>query len=107
MAPTVFILLHRDTAGTTTILSVFTDLQDANASCLAQAHEAKVDATVKPHEPLRWAAADGTSTWVERHTVSPRKSLRLPPSPKRKGSNLYDNDEDDVIEVQDKEPNYD
>ncbi|KAI6763808.1 hypothetical protein HG530_007597 [Fusarium avenaceum] len=88
MAPSVYILLQRDTESTVTITSVFLDLQDANAALLHLAQEAGVDpATAKPasgtsssdakgslsKEPLRWEAADGTSAWVERHTVTNRK----------------------------------
>ncbi|KAF4463465.1 hypothetical protein FALBO_9721 [Fusarium albosuccineum] len=127
MAPSVFVLLHRDTSSTVSIVSVFLDLQDANAACLHHAQEAGVD--VKPaasapnsenkpslnKEPLRWEAPDGTSCWVERHTVTPRKTL-VPggaaaatekPGLKRNDSRLYINDEDDVIEVADTDGHYD
>ncbi|KAH6874720.1 hypothetical protein B0T10DRAFT_498421 [Thelonectria olida] len=110
MAPSVYILLHKDTSGTPTILSVFSELPDANAACLEQAAEAKVETgACSPRSLRRWEAADGTACWVEKHTVVPRKSalLKRPASPKRNNSNLYDNDEDDVIELQDKDGHYD
>ncbi|KAH7148405.1 hypothetical protein EDB81DRAFT_758830 [Dactylonectria macrodidyma] len=110
MAPSVYILLHRDSdaSGTATIVSVFSELQDANAACLQQAVEAKVEPkTQVPREPIRWEAPDGTACWVEKHTVVPPKNLKRPESPKRKDSSLYDNDEDDVIEVQDQDGHYD
>ncbi|KAJ4260943.1 Hypothetical protein NCS54_00726800 [Fusarium falciforme] len=123
MAPSVFVLLHRDTSSTVSIVSVFLDLQDANAACLHSAQEAGVE--VKPadsekgsekpslnKEPLRWEAADGTSSWVERHTVTPRKNLgpsaaERPSGLKRNDSRLYINDEDDVIELADDDGHYD
>ncbi|KAH6986228.1 hypothetical protein BGZ61DRAFT_482268 [Ilyonectria robusta] len=112
MAPSVYILFHRDSdvSGTSTIVSVFSELQDANAACLQQAAEAKVEPKIQvPREPLRWEAPDGTACWVEKHAVVPRKTLNpvRPESPKRKDSSLYDNDEDDVIEVQDQDGHYD
>ncbi|KAF4451574.1 actin polymerization protein [Fusarium austroafricanum] len=121
MAPSVYILLHRDTESNITITSVFLDLQDANAALLHQAQEAGVDpATAKPtagdakdslaKSPLRWEAADGTAAWVERHTVTNRKS-HAPgadkPGLKRNDSRLYINDDDDVIEVADHDGHYD
>lgn len=128
MAPSVFILLHRDTSSTVSVVSVFLDLQDANAACLHSAQEAGVE--VKPatadkkesekpslsKEPLRWEAPDGTSSWVERHTVTPRKTLAPGASAaaerpgsglKRNDSRLYINDEDDVIELADDDGHYD
>lgn len=127
MAPSVFVLLHRDTSSTVSIVSVFLDLQDANAACLHSAQEAGVEVkpaaatdsekkeSVKPSlnkEPLRWEAPDGTSSWVERHTVTPRKNLgpgaaERPSGLKRNDSRLYINDEDDVIELADDDGHYD
>ncbi|KAJ4206724.1 hypothetical protein NW767_003012 [Fusarium falciforme] len=123
MAPSVFVLLHRDTSSTVSIVSVFLDLQDANAACLHSAQEAGVEVKLadsekgseKPSlnkEPLRWEAADGTSSWVERHTVTPRKNLgpsaaERPSGLKRNDSRLYINDEDDVIELADDDGHYD
>ncbi|KAF5001884.1 hypothetical protein FGRMN_731 [Fusarium graminum] len=127
MAPSVYILLQRDTESTVTIISVFLDLQDANAALLHQAREAGVDpATAKPaagtsssdvkdslsKEPLRWEAADGTSAWVERHTVTGRKhqapGAADKPGLKRNDSRLYVNDDDDdVIVVDDHDGHYD
>lgn len=111
MAPSVYLLLHKDTSGTPTIVSVFAELADANAACLASAAEAQVKTGVRsPRDLRRWEAPDGTTCWVEKHVVVPRKlasTLQRPASPKRNNSNLYDNDEDDVIELQDKEEHYD
>ncbi|KAF5019901.1 hypothetical protein F66182_8085 [Fusarium sp. NRRL 66182] len=123
MAPSVYILLHRDSESTVTITSVFLDLQDANAALLHQAREAGVDSSsVKPaaaeasssslnKEPLRWEAADGTAAWVERHTVTNRKThapgTADKPGLKRNDSRLYINDDDDVIEVVDHDGHYD
>ncbi|KAM0555144.1 hypothetical protein ACHAPJ_006496 [Fusarium lateritium] len=131
MAPSVYILLHRDTESTVTITSVFLDLQDANAALLHQVQEAGADpATVKPatatassdtakdqqpslnKEPLRWEAADGTAAWVERHTVTNRKAHATggaeKPGLKRNDSRLYINDDDDdVIVVDDHDGHYD
>lgn len=109
MAPSIFILLHRDAAGATTILSVHLELADANAQCLIHAKEAKVDpaATATVNQPLRWEAPDGESAWVEKHAVQPRKNLRPQAGLQRKQSRLYDSDEDDAIEVQDGEGHYD
>ncbi|KAM0188745.1 hypothetical protein ACHAPI_010456 [Fusarium lateritium] len=125
MAPSVYILLQRDTESTVTITSVFLDLQDANAALLHLAQEAGVDpATAKPasgtdakgslsKEPLRWEAADGTSAWVERHTVTNRKqhapgAAADKPGLKRNDSRLYINDDDDdVIVVDDHDGQYD
>ncbi|KAF4978985.1 hypothetical protein FZEAL_4716 [Fusarium zealandicum] len=130
MAPSVFVLLYRDTSSTVSILSVYLELQDANAACLHHAQEAGVDlAVAKPDsdskaaassekpsltkEPLRWEAPDGTSSWVERHTVTPRKTLAPAasasekPGLKRNDSRLYINDDDDVIEVADHDGHYD
>ncbi|KAF9765099.1 hypothetical protein IL306_002667 [Fusarium sp. DS 682] len=121
MAPSVYILLQRDTESNVTITSVFLDLQDANAALLHTAQEAGVDpATAKPANgdakdsltkaPLRWEAADGTAAWVERHTVTNRKA-HAPgaemPGLKRNDSRLYINDDDDVIEVADHDGQYD
>jgi hypothetical protein len=127
MAPSVYILLQRDTESTVTITSVFLDLQDANAALLHLAQEAGVDtATAKPasgmsssdakgslsKQPLRWEAADGTSAWVERHTVTNRKQnapgAADKPGLKRNDSRLYINDDDDdVIVVDDHDGQYD
>lgn len=111
MAPSIFILLHRDAAGATTILSVHLELSDANAQCLIHAKEAKVDpaATATVNQPLRWEAPDGESAWVEKHAVQPRKNLRPQAEGglQRKQSRLYDSDEDDAIEVNDGESHYD
>ncbi|KAG8677504.1 hypothetical protein FPOAC1_003527 [Fusarium poae] len=125
MAPSVYILLQRDTESTVIISSVYLDLQDANAALLHLAQEAGVDpATAKPtaaatgsdqpslvKEPLRWEAADGTAAWVERHTVTSRKTHATgsadKPGLKRNDSQLYVNDDDDVIEVTDHDGHYD
>ncbi|RGP75833.1 actin polymerization bzz1 [Fusarium longipes] len=127
MAPSVYILLQRDTESTVTISSVYLDLQDANAALLHLAQEAGVDpATAKPtaaagseqpslvKEPLRWEAADGTAAWVERHTVASRKTHTTgspgaadKPGLKRNDSRLYVNDDDDIIEVTDYDGHYD
>ncbi|KAM0400714.1 hypothetical protein ACHAPZ_005790 [Fusarium culmorum] len=133
MAPSVYILLQRDTESTVIISSVYLDLQDANAALLHLAQEAGVDpATAKPtadagseqpslvKEPLRWEAADGTAAWVERHTVTNRKTHASgasgasgaagaadKPGLKRNDSRLYVNDDDDVIEVTDHDGHYD
>lgn len=121
MAPSVYILLQRDTESNVTVTSVFLDLQDANAALLHAAQEAGVDpASAKPADgdaedsltkaPLRWEAADGTTAWVERHTVNNRK-VQAPgaekPGLKRNDSRLYINDDDDIIEVADHDGHYD
>lgn len=112
MAPSIFILLHRSADSVTSILSVFLELADANEACLARAKEAKVDpaGTANVNEPLRWEAPDGESAWVEKHAVTLRKNLK-PALPnggvQRKGSQLYDSDEDDGIEVHDNDGHYD
>lgn len=120
MAPSVFILLHRDTSSTVSILSVFLDLQDANAACLYHAQEASVEAkpaasaSASLKEPLKWEGPDGTACWVERHTVTARKNAgpggataEKPGSLKRNDSRLYINDDDDIIEVNDNDGHYD
>ncbi|KAK6725007.1 hypothetical protein SNK04_003818 [Fusarium graminearum] len=127
MAPSVYILLQRDTESTVIISSVYLDLQDANAALLHLAQEAGIDpATAKPtadagseqpslvKEPLRWEAADGTAAWVERHAVTNRKTHASgsagaadKPGLKRNDSRLYVNDDDDVIEVTDHDGHYD
>ncbi|GKU00347.1 actin polymerization protein [Fusarium langsethiae] len=128
MPPSVYILLQRDTESTVIISSVYLDLQDANAALLHLAQEAGVDpANAKPtvaaagsdqpslvKEPLRWEAADGTAAWVERHTVTNRKTNASgsagaadKPGLKRNDSRLYVNDDDDVIEVADHDGQYD
>ncbi|KAI5462101.1 hypothetical protein BGZ63DRAFT_403370 [Mariannaea sp. PMI_226] len=113
MAPSVYILLHHDTSsgGTPTILSVFSDLTDANTACLQQAIEANVETGARsPRDLQRWESAEGVVCWVEKHTVVPRKTAASRPSlsPKRKDSRLYDDDEDDdAIEVVDKDESYD
>lgn len=119
--PAVYVLLSRDsTTGPATIVSIFADMQDANAHCLVLAKEASVDLEnpdagnkkPTPSELVRWEAPDGAGAWVERHTVIPRKTrtsaAELPGGPlKRNKSALYDNEDDDVIEVQERDNNYD
>ncbi|KAI6784097.1 uncharacterized protein J7T54_004643 [Emericellopsis cladophorae] len=70
---------------TTSVLSVFAALQDANEECLRQARAAGVELTnesstsgpekdtIGPVEPVRWDTVDGVSCWVEAFDVKPQR----------------------------------
>ncbi|KAG9255732.1 uncharacterized protein F5Z01DRAFT_735665 [Emericellopsis atlantica] len=70
---------------TTSVLSVFAALQDANEECLRQARAAGVELTresstsgpetdtIGPVEPVRWDTLDGVSCWVEAFDVIPQR----------------------------------
>ncbi|KYK60595.1 hypothetical protein DCS_01732 [Drechmeria coniospora] len=83
---TVYILLRRE-GMTTTILSAFVDLQDANEECLHHARLGGIPLTREsgsvgpeethnlPIQPVRWDAPEGTSCWVEGHKLMPRRVM--------------------------------